>query len=318
MSNPYEIVSRESYGLDPVVRSSNGSPRPPVITPAPFVTYHYTGVNVNWGDVGDTEAEIRSIEAWTAGRGIPNEYNFVFHQDDDDKIYEYAGAYRAAHSAGENSISYGYLLLNGTKEPLTPRQIDKVRWFNDVLRYVGGIDATTSLRGHKDMPGAATACPGDLIYPNVELLNSSWPGNAPPPTPVEPPTTNPVPVAPPDAYSVGFYLVTDRKSPWSISAECYGTGTRYPDIVDANAPDTTPNPGERWVVPGFKGVWTSVKSNEGPWQILNRVFGSSGWDKDTGVDQFWQWNGGDPESGGRRFNGKYVALQPGERVWIRS
>lgn len=315
----YTIVPRERYGLDPVVRSSNGSPRPLVRKPAAYVTWHYTGVNVRWGDVGDTEEEIRAIERYAASVNKPNEYNFVIHQDDDLLLHEYAGGYRAAHSAGENSISYGILLLNGTQEPLTPRQIDKARWFRSVLLATKSIDSGTSFRGHRDMPGAATLCPGTLIYPHVHLLDDPWPGAAPEPEP-KPPTepTNPVPVDPPDADGVGYYLITDRKTPWSISAECYGTGTRYPEIMAANDPDTTPNPGERWAVPGFKGIWTEVKSGEGPWAILDRVFGSNGWNKSTGVDQFWQWNGGDPNNGGRMFNGTRVALQPGERVWLRA
>jgi hypothetical protein len=319
MASPYILVPRTEIGLDPVVRSSGGSPRPPVITPALYVTHHYTGVNVRYGDIGDTAAEIRAIEDYAQRVGKPNEYNYVNHQDPDNKIFEYAGGFRAAHSSGENSISFGVLHLIGTQEKLNLIMVDKMKWLNDVFRYFGMINFATQQRGHQQMPGAATACPGtDVMWWLPEFGKSHTP---PPPQPLPPPKPTPkppVPVDPPDAPdNVGYYLVTDRKSPWSISSEIYGTGTRWPEIMEANAPDETPNPGERWVVPGFKGKWVAVQSGEGPWQLLNRVFGSDGWNKSEGVNQFWQWNGGDPLYGGRMFNGKQIALQPGERVWVR-
>lgn len=317
MASPYILVPRQDIGLDPVVRSSSGSPRSQLILPAVYLTHHWTGVNVNFGDVGDTVQEILGIEAYAARVGKPNEYNYVNHQDMDDKIFEYAGGYRAAHSGGENSISIGVLHLLGIKEKMNIVMIDKMKWLTDVFRYFRMVDVGTQFRPHNQMPGAATACPGpDVQFWIPEMAKTHVPPQPPPPPPPEP--KPPVPVPPPDSSNVGFYLVSDRKSPWSISAEIYGTGTRWPEIMDANAPDETPNPGERWVVPGFSGIWTDVQRGEGPWQILNRLFGSDGWDKSEGVDQFWQWNGGDPEFGGRMFNGKRIDLQPGERVWVRN
>lgn len=312
------IVTREEIGLDPVVRNSNGSPRPLVVTPVVYVTYHWTGVNVRFGDIGDTNAEIRAIEQYASHAGKPNEYNWVFHQDPDELIHEYASGYRAAHSAGENSIAYGYLLLNGIQEPINLHQVLKLQWMNDLLRVLGGRDNRTQDRGHRQMSGAATSCPGDDAMSKLEHFSKPFVITQPPKPPPKPEPKPPVPVDPPDSPKHGYYLVTDRKTPWSISAECYGTGTRWPEIAEANLPDEVPNPGERWVVPGFDGVWTEVRTGEGPWQILNRVFGSDGWNKSTGVDQFWQWNGGDPRFNGRIFNGKRRDLQPGERVWIRS
>jgi hypothetical protein len=111
---------------------------------------------------------------------------------------------------------------------------------------------------------------------------------------------------------MGYYLIVKGRTPWGISAECYGTGTKYPQIMEANSPDTTPNPGERWLVPGFNGTWEIVQDGEGPWSILRRVFGEGNFSGMDGVAQFWQWNGGDPSHGLRG------PLLEGERVWVRT
>jgi len=304
----YRIVSRAEIGLDPVVRNSDGTPRPRMVFPLAFETYHYTGVNVMWGDVGDTAAEILGIERYAQSAGKPNEYNVVIHQDPDDLIHQYAGEYRAAHSAGENSISHGTLLLNGINEPLTIWQIDKLKWLNQLHRFVGVSNAATLHRGHRDMPGAATACPGPHIHPHVPMFDDIWlPPQPAPPVVVPDPPKPPVPVPPPDAGGFGYYLVTPGRTPWGISAEVYGTGTRFDDILEANAPDTTPNPGERWLVPGFDGVWYTVQPGDSPWKILTNIFGAGNFSGMRGVEQFQQWNGGASH-----------VIQPGERVWVRS
>lgn len=302
----YTIRTRAQIGLDPVVRNANGSPRPKLTFPLGFVIYHYTGVNVNWGDVGDTDAEILGIERWAASVGKPNEYNVVIHQDPDDLVHEYAGPFRAAHSSGENGNGLGVLLLNGINEPLTALQLDKMKWVNQFNRDLGLTNHATRFIGHRDAPGAATACPGPHIMPKLWFVNE--PPTFPLQTPAPPPTPEPkppVPVQPPDSTGVGHYLITEGRTAWGISAEVYGTGTRWPEIVEANLPDTTPNPGERWKVPGFTGKFTEVRDGEGPWAILDRLFGRGGWNTSTGVDEFWQWNGG------------VHVLQPGEQVWVR-
>lgn len=318
MSAPFELVPREAIGLPETVTSSSGARRPKLILPAAYVTYHWTGVNVNYGDVGDTAAEIRAIESWARSAGKPFEYNYVNHRDPDNKIFEYAGEFRAAHSGGENSVAIGILQLLGVKETMTELMVEKLKWLNDVFRYFKMEDSGTLHLTHRMMPGAATSCAGENIQ--WWLPEFSKPHNpAPPPPPPPPKPKPPVPVPPPDSDRVGHFLIRDGLSPWGISSEAYGTGTRWPEIIEANRPDTTPNPLERWAVPGFEGQWTEVRSGEGPWAILNRLFGSGGWDTSTGVDQFWQWNGGDPATpNGRVFNGKKVLLQPGERVWVRN
>ena len=56
-------------------------------------------------DAGDTVREINSIHNSAVATNKPWEYNYVIHQDDDLLVHEYAGHFRAAHSAGENGLS---------------------------------------------------------------------------------------------------------------------------------------------------------------------------------------------------------------------
>lgn len=78
-----------------------------------------------------------------------------------------------AHSKGENSRSVGYCFEGGVSihdmnhgfDTRTPAQIDAmIRWIDVMLERFGGdgIDPTKGpvVIGHRDMPGAATQCPG--------------------------------------------------------------------------------------------------------------------------------------------------------------
>lgn len=155
----YRIVPRTEIGLPSVVVGSDGSARPPLYNER-YVTIHYTGVNTVY-DGRDVPAQIRHIQAIFSATK-PFEYNYVIGQDDEtDNIYEFAGKFRAAHSAGENDESFGVLFLNGVNEPFTPTQIKKFQWLRDVLIFDGSLRPTPDQRPHKYMPGAATACPGE-------------------------------------------------------------------------------------------------------------------------------------------------------------
>lgn len=157
----FTILTREQIGLPPVVVGSTGVPRPPLDNET-FVTFHYTGVSSRKYREADVAAEVRRIQAAFSATK-PFEYNYVIGQREDTKIYEFAGTYVAAHSAGENSDSFGILFLNAVGEPLTDTQVRKAQWLRDVLIYTHMLRPQPEQRPHQWMPGAATACPGDAI-----------------------------------------------------------------------------------------------------------------------------------------------------------
>jgi len=285
MNNEFQIIPRQTTGLPLVVRNSDGSIRP-ALSDEPFMTIHYTGVNVTYGDAGDTVNEILALQNYAVLAGKPFEYNYIIDQDDSDRIYEYAGTFRAAHSAGENDIAVGVLIFNGTAEPMTDKQVRKVQWLRAYLIETGILQASVDTRPHRQMPGANTACPGQLILNRWAEIVTPYHQ-----TPVEPPP-EPEPVPPPgdlEHLSYGLHYVVNGDSPWSVSMLHYGTGKHWGVIVEWNAPDTVMNPGERWKIPMVKGVDIAVLPGEGAWSIIRRA----GQTPSTAtVKDFYNWNGG--------------------------
>jgi N-acetylmuramoyl-L-alanine amidase len=151
--------------------SSSGAPRPKLVNPT-YLTIHYTGTSVPWGDPNDTAAEIRSIQDYAGPAGKGWEYNDVIDQAGD--VWEYAGDYQAAHSAGENPVARGVLLLLGTTEAPSDAMVAGVRWLRWHLVTTGRLSPVHSMRPHREMPGAATACPGPLVMRRWDEFAAPW------------------------------------------------------------------------------------------------------------------------------------------------
>lgn len=293
MNNEFQIIPRQTIGLPVVVRNSDGTLRAP-LSNEPWMTIHWPGVDVFFGDVGDTVQEILALQNYAVIAKKPFEYNYVIDQDPTDRIYEYAGTFQAAHSAGENADAVGVLVFNGMKEPFTDLQIRKIQWLRAYLIETSILRAEVDTRPHREMPGANTACPGwsaELRWAEIE-------------TPYDPPVLPPPP--PPDDIQHlvhGLHYVVSGDSPWKVSMLHYGSGTNWSAIVEYNAPDTTMNPGERWKIPMIKGVDLAVLEGEGPWSIIRRAGQTP---STKAVEEFYKWNGG-----------AFRQLHAGNRVFVR-
>jgi hypothetical protein len=266
----------------------------------PFMTIHYTGVNVTYGDPGDTVQEIIALQNYAVLAGKPFEYNYIIDQDDTDKIYEYAGNFRAAHSAGENDIAIGVLMFNGTAEPATDKQVKKIQWLRAYLIETGILVATVDTRPHQQMPGANTSCPGQLILNRWAEIVTPWVDAVPAPTP------EPQPAPMPDDLvhlTYGLHYVVNGDSPWKVAVLHYGSGGAWNAIVEYNAPDTVMNPGERWKIPMVHGVDLAVLPGEGPWSVIKRAGQTP---STAAVQKFYDWNGGPTRQ-----------LAPGNRVFVQ-
>jgi len=154
----YRIVPRHQIGLPHRVTNTNGRPRPELHN-EPIITVHYTGVSSRGYTHADVAAEVRRIQQ-AFSRTKPFEYNYVIGQTNDDAIYEFAGTYQAAHSAGENHMAFGVLFLNAVDEPFNCVQQAKFQWLRDVLIWVGELAPNPQQLPHNEMHGARTACPG--------------------------------------------------------------------------------------------------------------------------------------------------------------
>jgi hypothetical protein len=156
----YRIVPRIEAGLPVEVRTSSGGLRPPLSNER-WTTAHYTGNNIDY--TGKDAAEIARQIQRVFSASKPFEYNYVIGQEDDDRIIEFAGKFQAAHSGGENGDSFGVLFLLGVGEEITDLMIDKWRWLRDVLIADGSLSPNVEQLQHRQMPKAATACPGESI-----------------------------------------------------------------------------------------------------------------------------------------------------------
>ena len=153
----YTIIPRTQAGLPATVKSSSGRPRPK-LAGCRWYTAHYTGVSKVYANSDAAEVTRHIQQIFSASK--PFEYSYVIGQQDDDQIIEFAGEYQAAHSGGENGNSIGVLFLLGVGEKPTDTMIKKWQWLRDVLKYTGTLAPDAIDTMHRNMPGAATACPG--------------------------------------------------------------------------------------------------------------------------------------------------------------
>lgn len=184
------VLSREDWGADPVVRSSDGTPRPPVDAPARWLTVHYTGnTNPLWtADRAAVVAAQQGLERFASGAGKPNEYNWCLYcAAGVGYVVEYAGIWRAAHSADENQEAVGVLFWLGVDQEAPDAMVDAYRYLRDqMLTAMGAIGPATAQTPHCDMPGAATPCPGPVLDRWADLLQP-YQGAPSPPTVTEDP-----------------------------------------------------------------------------------------------------------------------------------
>jgi hypothetical protein len=147
------------------VSRSDGRPRPALRTPLDTFAVHYGGAGTQWLDSGDTIQELRGVELnWARPNLTPNEYNSA--SDIDAQTWEYAGPFRAAHSGGNNDTVWGHLCLYGL-EAITEDQaqalIAGIRRARAQAVHAGYVTADHEVKGHQELNGASTGCPGPLF-----------------------------------------------------------------------------------------------------------------------------------------------------------
>lgn len=114
--------------------------------------------------------DMRTIERVLADRGLDPGYSFCFHPS--GVILVGAGNMKGAHTAGRNSVSYGFCLMgNYDIHQPTFAQLAAMGWLITVGRYTGAFHRdlnAISIKGHRDHK--ATACPGANMYPLIRTI----------------------------------------------------------------------------------------------------------------------------------------------------
>jgi hypothetical protein len=102
-------------------------------------------------------------------------YTFAIHPD--GTIIEGCGwDFRGAHTAGQNSMSYGFVFVgNYVTETLSKAQIESFRWLVADGKKRGRISSAAVIDGHQRASGAATACPGGNVMAKLPELRKPLP-----------------------------------------------------------------------------------------------------------------------------------------------
>ena len=160
-----------------IVPRSNWNARPPrsstmIPLPAPRVWLHHTAGNEANGAAG-----MKAIQNFHMdGRGWADiGYSFVV--DRVGGVYEGRGAgVQGAHTEGDNSRSHGICVIGNYESSMPPgATVSALRW---LLRHgadQGWWPTPKFTGGHRNAPGASTACPGARLYAELGAINAPIP-----------------------------------------------------------------------------------------------------------------------------------------------
>jgi len=184
VGNGVVYCDRVESGL-PVPHNNDGvTTRPLLKNGIGILTDHYPGSSATYKNMdGPVKKKIYINEVQRQAMARPPatrnsfEYNYFIFMD--GEVWEYAGEYLAAHSAGENPIAYGVQFVNGNDDLCTDIQVLAYQWLRDVhLKLRGKVSSNAVSIPHREMPGAATLCPGDrAIMPRMNDLRKPYLSN---------------------------------------------------------------------------------------------------------------------------------------------
>jgi hypothetical protein len=126
---------------------------------------------------GNPVADARQIANIGIQRFGRLSYSFIVHPD--GTIFEGQNGHVGAHTRGQNSTSQAICCVgNFENDPVTPEMVAAIRL---LVRDFGPL-----LGGHRDAPGAATACPGRNLFGRIPELRVPLPAPEPPRAPEAP------------------------------------------------------------------------------------------------------------------------------------
>lgn len=211
-----------------VPRAGWGAPAtgaPPIPVPTPELWLHHSGAD------GHGAGEVRAIRDYHIRRRGMVDIAYSFVVDMDGTIYEGRGAGRAGgHTRDHNSRSHGVCAL-GNYEHVQPSPA-MIRALADLARHghqAGWWLPRGYTGGHRDVPGAATACPGRHLYAAIREINALAATDPPPPAekvrPMYDPPIPPIVASAPDpATARGVWLLAADGAVYAIHGARYAGG----------------------------------------------------------------------------------------------
>lgn len=168
------IVTRAEWG------AVSEQARPAMRLPAVAVWLHHSVTTPTW----DPHADMRTIQQIGISRFGYLSYSYAVSPN--GTILEGQGTRVGAHTANQNSTSFGVVLIGNYQNlRVTDAQVDAVRWLVAHLIERKALKAGVyPTDGHRNAPGAATACPGNWAMQRLPEMRVPW---APLPAPLPPP-----------------------------------------------------------------------------------------------------------------------------------
>jgi hypothetical protein len=203
------LVPRSTwYGTGAPVNNDGVTARPKLARPVEGgIAIHYTGSPIRArNSTDDATTYMRWLQDLAFRSKKSFEYNFIIppRADGSSQVWEYAGDYMAAHAGSTNNPRYvavqfalgvdnhpSYSSYDPNRptlwQPCTDAMVEAFRWLRDTILVPSGLVARGApMVEDNDLPGRATACPGDGVRARWSDLLEPYVAPSPPPAP--PPT----------------------------------------------------------------------------------------------------------------------------------
>lgn len=175
--------------------------------PATSVRIHHSVTSVTTSPVAD----VQTIERIGLQRFNQFSYSYVVHPHDGE-IFEGCGLRRGAHTAGQNSTSFGICWIGNYDERVPKvQQLDATRWLIHHLTERGHLVPGASVLGHRDVQ--STACPGRRLYEMLDVIRHPWE------VPTVPDDSNAPPVHKAQAPIIAFEPTPTGNGYWIVTRD---------------------------------------------------------------------------------------------------
>lgn len=169
-----DIYTRKDWGAKPPKE-----PRSAMRLPAEGTYIHHTvtGLPTNYptakpsAQIAMEKAHMQQLQSIAFSRDF-NDISYSFVIFPSGRVYKGRGwGVVGAHTEGSNSITHAFVFV-GNFESVRPTKdaLEAAAALHRRGVRAGKIRKTGFIRGHRDAPGAATACPGIHLYNRLEFI----------------------------------------------------------------------------------------------------------------------------------------------------
>lgn len=161
-----EVISRKAWGAKPARTA-----RQKMTLPAKGTYIHHTVTSGGKRTAAQEREHMRELQQIAFSRGFSDiSYSFVIFPS--GRVYRGRGwGVVGAHTAGSNSTAHAFSFVgNFESDRPTPDALETAAALHRRGIRLGRVKRDAFIRGHRDAPGAATACPGSKLYAQIDTI----------------------------------------------------------------------------------------------------------------------------------------------------